>query len=109
MELSRQQAVKEFRKMWKWISDETLKRRRIVYKEDYFKANNIVEIPMNKCYLCELAIPQTGCDGCPVEWEGRRCTELESEYWEWTVAISNRDYELASAKALKISCLKERK
>lgn len=108
MELSREQAIKEFRKMWKWISDETLKRKNCILKEEYFKENNIEEIPKNKCYLCEVASFWGGCDVCPIEWKGCTCTELQSEYWEWIVAVSANNYELASAKAMKISSLKEK-
>lgn len=108
IDLTREQAIKNFRKMWNWIADETEKRQTIVQREDYFKENNIVEIPTLYCYVC--AVTYLGCWNCPIKWSNRGlvCTDSYSEFREWLAAISDDDYRRASKMARKISELKER-
>ena len=90
MNLTKQQAISEHRKMWNWIADETIKREEIVDKCDYFSSDmpRIIYRPLHWCYVCEYArgkcIKLSGsdidcpicnkhcfdmCKYCPIEWE----------------------------------------
>ena len=73
MKLTREQAIEEHRKMWNWIADETLKRRKCVYKRDYLETQNIklFDLYVN-CFLCHYARQfddgYKDCSRCPLEW-----------------------------------------
>lgn len=105
-DLTREQLILEFRKMWNWIADETEKRQHIVFKDNYFKENGITNIPMNHCYLCQLCLEQ--CSNCPVYW-GKDCFgydiycyDDDSPYELWLDAY---DWEEATELAREIANL----
>lgn len=78
MELTREQAIAEHRKMWNWIADEIEKENHVFDIEELkdlylgvFKKMSIC--PIERCFLCEYSMEQlnkTGngvtCDHCPV-------------------------------------------
>ncbi len=102
---------RNFRKMWKWIAEETWNKERFVDKYDYFIALNIPksERPRCQCYACEEGSQRArdngrdsgmGCSYCPIDWSKFHCTEDGTLYDEWEHAPS---YEDAAELAEKIS------
>lgn len=95
IDLTREQAVKEYRKMWKWIADETEKRKTKVYKDQYFTENKIIDIPRNLCYLCEMCHFVCSECPCPVDWGEDEdivlCGDFESPYDSWVDSYDWKD------------------
>lgn len=116
-ELTREQAIAEFRKMWSWIAEETLKQRRIVQKHEYFNANPSKEKPKNSmCYLCDYAIHMTlkhggrTCCHCPIDWGQLSCMGGLVEftvYTNWEQCATD-NWEDAARYAKQISELPEK-
>ena len=106
MNLTREQAIAEHRKMWNWIADETNRLKRKVSKYKYFDVMRIDDIPDNRCYCCEFFKQNPfycGCD-CIINWgEGIVCTD--SYYEKWTSAD---DWQEAARLARIIANLPER-
>lgn len=52
------ETVDYHRKMWKWIAEETLKRRKKVFPDDYFKYSGIKDsdIPEYNSYCCDYGL-----------------------------------------------------
>lgn len=71
--------IDNFHKQWEWIYNETLKRKRKVTKEEYFKEHN-KNIPFHECYLCEYIANSSapGCKFYPIKWPGfvNNCCDL---------------------------------
>lgn len=66
MELTREQAIAEHRKMWRWLAENPTKRK-IEYIFDELSKRNINTGEMiNQCFLCTY----TGahCESCPLDW-----------------------------------------
>lgn len=115
--LSKEEAIKRHRMMWKWMSEESIEKKRVVTKLDAFKhfgwnVNGIA----NCCWCCEyaeqylkLSNQENVCRYCPLEWPNGRCTSyLENGYYDkWFNCIGKNDYEKASLMALEISKLYE--
>uniref|UniRef100_A0AAU8B0C4 Uncharacterized protein n=1 Tax=Dulem virus 36 TaxID=3145754 RepID=A0AAU8B0C4_9CAUD len=85
MELTREQAIAEHRKMWNWIADESEKRNVMLNKTHYFIEHNINANELKDyCFACEYAYQtyQTKgkkhstkfCNYCPLVWESNRRT-----------------------------------
>ncbi len=72
MRLTKDEAIANYRKMWNWIADETLKQERKVEELEYFDAHGIENTPYNHCYCCEYDHNQsdTDCSNCPINWGG---------------------------------------
>ena len=76
--LTKDEAIRLHRKMWRWIAEETEKQGRKVSKWEYFKAMGIDEndVPTYDCYCCEVVDQQINeisplamlCDFCPLDW-----------------------------------------
>lgn len=69
MNLTKEQAIEEHRKMWNWIADqlENGRRRDVGYlKEEYVKENFPVTEISDNCFCCEYA--KYDCSKCPVLW-----------------------------------------
>ncbi len=109
MKLTREQAIEEHRKMWNWITDETLKRKHCVSKEDYFKEHaEYRKIPRNECWCCEYDNEHC-CKFCPIDWGNEvSCMELVSCYMKWYECLISDDYEQAVEYARIVSELPER-
>lgn len=90
MELTREQAIKEHRKMWRWLAEHPGKQ-----KQDYLE---FVEIDWrgmsSSCFLCEYVLgkyEKWECKHCPLDWDERGCTnEDKSLYDEWWYEHDNR-------------------
>ena len=108
---------RQFRRMWRWIADETRRQKRHVSKRDYFKAFGIPEWerPFSKCYACEEGrqrardndydVDLMMCDYCPIDWGKCCCTEKGTLYDEWKHTYS---YERAAELAQKIAMMEWR-
>ena len=103
---------RKFRKMWRWISEETKRQKRRVEKFEYFTAFGIPkrERPRCQCYACEESMQRARdngrnsssaeCGYCPIDWGKCDCTEDGTLYDEWEHAPS---YEDAAEFAERIS------
>ena len=136
---TKDQAIAEHRKMWRWIYDETVKQKRPVRKEEYLEENNIFGL-YSDCFLCEYSVFEKimngqgfhYCDYCPLDWDSKaknRCkciwkVNFEPKtnigfkifaklfagyYYRWNEASRKGDYKAAAKYAYKIANLKEKK
>lgn len=83
----REEAIRNFRKMWQWMAREGIKRRKIIDKREYLAEHNLDWIA-NDCYLCsyvEMMCSVVECSCCPVDWGGYsgRCIDGGSLYCDW--------------------------
>lgn len=119
--LTKEQAIAEHRKMWRWIAVETLKREKMVYKEDYLEKYFPDEDICYDCFCCEYGKQKTNseedirCNFCPLDW-GSDCSTtqcIDKSYpaddnlfilWEFT-----SDWKFAAKLAKQIAELPERK
>lgn len=64
MELTREEAISEHRKMWNWIADEIEKEKRdgIQWLKNKYCAQNNLEL-RSDCFCCEYT--QRNCSACP--------------------------------------------
>ena len=126
MKLTREQAIAEHRKMWRWIAEETEKQKRCMGKEDYIYFSEyctIAEDLLHNCFCCEYAYITANsdldnmCKFCPIDWrssETKYMCELKTAdednfHYLWCDARADRDWELASKLARQIAELPERK
>lgn len=91
MELTKQKAIEEHRKMWNWIADQYERNRNSesrVLKREYIKQYTDIEHISCNCFLCDYAfdvmtIEQFGmfknsverCKYCPVTWVSKEVDE----------------------------------
>lgn len=112
MNLTRDQAISEHRKMWNWIADETENHKRKVLKIEYFLTMGINDIPFNECYCCEFNEQNDSYDSycgnnCIINWEsGMGC--MRSYFFRWIVCDS-KNWQEATRLARIIANLPERK
>lgn len=88
MELSREQAIKEHRKMWKWISRQIMKdykeqysiKKIIIYKKIYIENNFKNKHILGNCFCCQYAmnksILQRCTSNCPLYWNAENIEEI---------------------------------
>lgn len=121
--MTKEVAIRNHRKLWMWVHNETLKRKVPVQNEDYFDENNIPRVSAC-CYLCYFALnykekdpdKTSICNYCPVEWPDydessvRSCTNVlntgllnKLEY-----ADKHEDYIKYAEIASEIASLPER-
>lgn len=108
--MSKKEAVENYRKMWRWIAEETLSRKTKIHKKDYFEHFKIASIPFRMCYLCDyvnkLNIKFFKCRKCPVNWGKRKtCYADDSLYYKW---YKTYHYELCAKYAKEMSELEEK-
>lgn len=87
LDLSKEQAINEHRRMWNWIAEETIKRNEALTKEDYMhevfkKEHPNTTFPDFYCFCCEYIKQQNeSCSKCPIKWpNGKRCDDEDSPY-----------------------------
>lgn len=74
MELTREQAITEHRKMWRWIAEQYENECDIdpyQLKKIYFLKNGYDDSSLirNRCFLCEYVKElYGGCNNCPLIW-----------------------------------------
>lgn len=110
--MTKQQAIEEHRKMWRWIAEETLKRKRTVEKIEYYYEYIKSEKLRNLCWCCEYDYQfktKCYCEMCPIDFgvnaEEFMCGEEGSDYLEWR---NETDYTKCAELAIKIANLPER-
>ena len=112
---TRDHAIAEHRKMWRWIADETTKRQEPVTKEDYFVAIGLEVIPFCRCFLCDYC--GVICENCPLVWDSNisdfKCFEKDRKgdgkglYEKWFKCTPD-EWEQAAELARQIAELPER-
>lgn len=92
--MTKKEAVENHRKMWRWIAEETLKRKRKVFKGEYllqlYDNQLIYEDITNECFCCEYVSQfiYDVCDRCPITWPGGCCNGENGLYEKFTYANS---------------------
>lgn len=120
MQLTREEAIANHRKMWNWISDETERWEDCTTKSDYFNTFFDLPIPRNGCYCCEYArniIKYSVCSVCPLLWGSSFATcifdgskdDKRGLYVQWERACENKDWQKSAHLARFIANLPERK
>lgn len=120
MQLTREEAIANHRKMWNWIADETERRENCATKSDYFKILFDLPIPRDECYCCEYAHDialHSICSVCPLLWGSNFSTcvfDGSSEnktglYVQWLRACEKKDWQKSAHLARVIANLPERK
>lgn len=83
MQLTKEQAIQEHRKMWNWIADQYeqgSENHVSELKDTYLKLNDFYGIAMN-CFCCEYDNQNEGsCIDCPLTWSNGLCFNDGSEY-----------------------------
>lgn len=105
MKLTKEEAIRKHREMWRWIAEETEKQKRIVLELEYFKAMGIEA----DSYCCECGV---SCNECPILWGGENdhCLAGDGPYMAWLLATNHGcNWQLAAELARKIAELPERK
>lgn len=126
MELTKKQAIKEHRKMWRWIAEriKNYPLKKLFSLPNYnwlslisdLKYYYLYEVKKqvfgdldNNCFCCEYAC---NCRHCPIVWSGtnKTCFEKFGEYLELISlnGYSDENKEKAYKLALKIANLPER-
>ena len=113
MKVTKAKAVREHRKMWNWIADETEKLERIVLEDDYFEEYRIQysNQPLCQCYCCEYTCKEDrNCQYCPIVWVGIEqsycvCLNPDSQYKKLDGCC---DWQEAAELARQIANLPER-
>ncbi len=110
--LTKEQAIANHNKMWRWIAVEILKKRRKVEKEEYFTEHSITNTPRNKCYCCEYVA--MNCSNCIIEWGGKYGSCCDKDYYDdnhglYALWRDEADFVNAAILAKQISELPERK
>lgn len=124
MELTREQAITEHRKMWNWIADviEKEKESLSIYelKRKYCNISGFRNV-LFKCFLCDYAEKsakyyENKCNYCPLEWESKfdefMCKHNIDEYKEdglWLKCYNAETWEEKATLARRIANLPERK
>lgn len=113
----REECIRKFRKVWRYMGETGLKEKRCVSKEEAIKAlypedhNKLCEYGM--CYLCMYAknsfLDRYKCKLCPINWKYKNsqnyCMSYGSLYIEWHNAMRNKAYYTSSTLAIEISDL----
>lgn len=109
--MTREEAIANHRKMWRWIADETERRQCVVDKSNYFNAMGIPgkDRPLAQCYCCEYANDNSegnyDCALCPIEWPTGSCGQ-GGLYHQWFYAYGN--WRESAALARRIAELPEK-
>lgn len=69
MNLTKEQAIQEHRKMWNWIEEQYengIQERISMLKSEYLGKNFPDENIIGMCFCCEYCCQK--CDNCPLQW-----------------------------------------
>ena len=106
MQLTREQAIAEHRKMWNWIAYRIEKTKTIcdIYdlKFEYLKKSEF-EYVLRACFLCAYSDMKGGCVACPITPAINRC--LDGLFWN---CVHSGDWQDQAALARQIANLPER-
>lgn len=123
MELTREQAITEHRKMWNWIADCIEKFKMVIdivdQKRRYCMEN--IRYPVkNYCFLCEYTCNKNweqDCKKCPIKWpsefyelpcEGEAWEDDEEKYGLWWRCNTAKTWQEQARLARQIANLPER-
>ena len=116
MQLTKERAITLHRRMWRWIGLKTLKEKRCVKKEEWFKRFGLKTIYCG-CYCCEYArslllyfhLGRDRCVHCPINWGGKRdCCDGKALFALWKYEKDMDNWQEAGKLALQIAELPER-
>lgn len=107
--LTLDEAIKNHRMMWKWISRESISQKRKVAKEEAFKHFGWPPFPDN-CWCCMYnnSVHKDGdaiCSSCPVKWPDGTCFGTPAVPTLYTSWVTTDDYVMASFLADRIAIL----
>lgn len=70
--MTREEAVKLHREMWRWIAAKSLEENRIVGREEFFKTHNVY--PFMGEFCCDYLdkIGEASCEKCPLDWKDKK-------------------------------------
>lgn len=123
MELTREQAITEHRKMWRWIAEQYESGKGANYpqayilKEKYLLANKYYDLYSSShlCFLCDYVdgLDKWGvCNDCPLDWGAtQNCMGILEEpglYKQLKDCHCNKDYEKCAQLARQITELPEK-
>ena len=88
--MTKKEAVENHRKMWRWIAEETFKRQRKVFKDEYLSLLYDNQHISYECFCCEYVSQfLTGiCSICPITWPGGRCYGENGLYTKFSCTSS---------------------
>lgn len=125
MNLTREQAIAEHRKMWNWITDKIEKLKTVVniydYKKEYCYINKY-DFILHNCFCCEYAsikwlnsYVDSICQMCPLDWKSKSnrvmCENAEHEKdYEglYSLCCKAKSWQEQAALARQIANLPER-
>lgn len=112
--MTKQEAVENHRKMWKWIAVQTLRQKRLVGKTEYLDNTKYYDI-CNACFCCEYVYDidvnfiRDCSNYCPIDFgKHRHCCGDHTLYNEWRHLYYPSEYKKAALLAYKISKLPEK-
>ena len=125
--MTKEEAVREHRKMWSWIASESRRLWRCVRKDEYLAKFWDRPNPALDCFCCEYGylrkkyIQDNRCRYCPINWNSKAehfpCQYLDEEdhqneiwsglYGEWLLDCMRGDWEHAADIADMIAELAE--
>lgn len=108
MILTREQAIAEHRKMWRWIAEEIESKKKYLnisdIKYQYFSILKMKIFPIDMCFLCQYAnekLEHFPCRHCPVEYpDGIGCLGglyykvNRADTWQEQAALARQIAEL---------------
>lgn len=109
MKVTREETIKNHRKMWNWIADQIRDGRKDTISA--LKIKYLIEHGYNPdtilhgCFCCEYSVQENGdydnyCESCPLIWGNEEYCEdgyfCENEGWNWTVFTEENAKEIAS-------------
>lgn len=108
--MTREEAIKNHRKMWNWIADQIRDGRKDVtishLKEKYLIEHNFIPaLIFHHCFCCEYVLQESNdyddyCESCPFIWGNEKHCEdgyfCENEGWNWAVFNKENAKEIAN-------------
>ena len=78
--ITKREAVRQHRKMWRWLAENPNK-----YKWDYFKEKKVERPGAALCFLCKYnrSVGVITCEACPLKWERGSCNRRGDLFHEW--------------------------
>ena len=110
--------IANYRKMWTWIANETLKQKRCISKYEAFKHFRWSGDTECLCWCCEyikkVSSNMRCSEVCPIMFDGHTnlsglCGDNDSSFEKWKKACREYNYMDAFEYAMKIALLPERK
>lgn len=108
--LTREQAIAEHRKMWNWIADEIEKKNKVLgiwnLKDRYCEIKGF-ELVLYNCFLCEYT--KANCVNCPIDWKNDSAMYMcERNGGLWVKCRDAETWQEQAALARQIANLPER-